>query len=95
MKFGMPGFVVPVVMSSRESLSIFDYGDGTFRTKLVTGKIILTDYLLKSYVSTNLYASLWFWTKDAAEQSWLHRPLQCRYLLKLGLKEVVTMFCFF
>ena len=50
MKFGMPGFVVPVVMSSRESLSIFDYGDGTFRTKLVTGKIILTDYLLKSCV---------------------------------------------
>ena len=50
MKFGMPGFVVPVVMSSRESLSIFDYGDGTFRTKLVTGKITLTDYLLKSCI---------------------------------------------
>ena len=50
MKFGMPGFVVPVVMSSREFLSIFDYGDGTFRTKLVTGKKILTDYLLKSCI---------------------------------------------
>ena len=23
------------------------------------------------YLSTNLYASLWFWTKDTAEQRWL------------------------
>ena len=37
MHFGMPRFVVPVVMSSRESLSVTDFGNGTFRTKLATG----------------------------------------------------------
>ena len=45
--------------------------------------------------STNLYGSLWFRTKDAAEPRWLHRPLQCLFLLKLGLKMMVTMFRFF
>ena len=40
MKLGMPAFIVPFVMSSRESLSITDNGDGSFRTRLVTGKKI-------------------------------------------------------
>ena len=43
----------------------------------------------------NLYMSLWFWAKDAAEPRWLHWPLHCWLLLKLEPKEVVTMFCFF
>jgi len=36
MHIGMPRFVVPVVMSSRETLSVKDLGDDTFRTKLST-----------------------------------------------------------
>ena len=41
------------------------------------------------YLSTNLYASLWFWTKDPAEPRWLHRPLQYWFPMILGPKEVV------
>ena len=46
-------------------------------------------------LSYNLYPSLWFRIKDAVKQRWLHQPLQYWYLLKLGLKVVVNMFCFF
>ena len=35
-----------------------------------------TENLTFELTSTNLYASLWFRTKDATEQRWLHRPLQ-------------------
>ena len=44
---------------------------------------------LCSTLSTNLYASLWFWTKDGAEPRWLHRPLQCWFPMILRPKEVV------
>ena len=39
---------------------------------LMTGNLFATNVF---NLSTNLYASLWFWTKDAAKQRWLHRPL--------------------
>ena len=42
-----------------------------------------------SLESTNLYASLWFWTKDAAEPRWLHRPLQRWFAMILKPKEFV------
>ena len=38
MKLGVPATMVPFVMSARESFSIKDNGDGTFHTKMVTGK---------------------------------------------------------
>ena len=39
--------------------------------------------------STNLKASLWFWTKDAAEPRQMHRPLQCWFPMILQPKEAV------
>ena len=50
-----------------------------------------------SEISTNLYASLWFWTKDAAKRRWLHGPLQCWFHMKLQPKEVVfhDLLCLF
>ena len=42
MKLGVPASMVPFVMSSRESFSITDNGDGSFRTKMVTGKNLNT-----------------------------------------------------
>ena len=47
------------------------------------------------HLSTNLYGSLWFRTKDAGEPRRLQRPLQCWFLMILRLKEVVHMFPFF
>ena len=40
-------------------------------------------------LSTNLYASLWFWTKDAAEPRRFNWPLQCWFPMILQPKEVV------
>ena len=55
-------------------------------TKLWSILIILKDNTTNTNRSTNLYASLWFRTKDAAELRWHHQPLQCWLLLKAGLK---------
>ena len=38
MKLGVPESMVPFVLSSKESFHIRDNGDGSFRTKMVTGK---------------------------------------------------------
>ena len=38
MKLGVPESMVPFVMSSKESFHVRDNGDGSFRTKMVTGK---------------------------------------------------------
>ena len=41
------------------------------------------------HLSTDLYASVLFWTKDTAEPRRLHRPLQCWFSIILRPKEVV------
>ena len=64
--------------------------------KVPTQKCFYTGFdvrLLKAqplfWTSTNLYASLLFWTKDVAEPRWLHRPLQCWFPMILRPKVVV------
>ena len=66
----------------------------TTRNILVTGgyfKVYLLETIFHwaTILSTNLYASLWFWTKDTAEPRRLHRPLQCWFSIILRPKEVV------
>ena len=64
----------------------------------ISGKWRKTHQTLQNYalkISTNLYGSLWFGIKDTGQPRWLHRPLQCWFLLLLQLKEVVHMFLFF
>ena len=46
-------------------------------------------------LSTNIYVSLWFGTKDATEPRQLFPVMQCWYPLLVPLKEVVIMFYFF
>ena len=59
----------------------------------------LTGYIMSRYltkVSTNLYARLRFWTKDAAKLRWLYKSMKLWYLL-LNVDPIigmVQMFCF-
>ena len=73
-----------VVTTATGTLHIFDtLFDLTIHQLIITtlitvlgifGNMCYTGMLL-IYLSTNLYGSLWFWIKDAAEPRLLHRPL--------------------
>ena len=66
MKLGVPESMVPFVLSSKESFHIRDNGDGSFRTKMVTGKYQSQRWLDFEAVGWNIYPQcIHLWTKMA------------------------------